>query len=404
MSANPKGNAVIGQSGGPTAVINQSLVGLIKAAALSEDITGVLGARHGVAGILNEEFIDLTLEDDGTLEAVAQTPAAALGSVRKKPTREECQRILEVFTAHEVRYFFYLGGNDTAETANIIEDLALEAKYEIRLFHVPKTIDNDLRVTDHCPGFGSAAKFVAAAVMGDNLDNRSLPGVKIDVVMGRNAGFLTAAAALARRHEGDGPHLIYLPERDFSMESFVNDVASVYERRGRCVVAVSEGIHDATGSLIVKSKETDSHGNVQLSGSGALGDMLSQAVKAHLPEGTRVRADTFGYLQRSFPGFASPTDQIEARLVGEFAVQAATNGEHQSGSIALRREEGSDYRCGCFVTPLETVAKVTKTMPTDWINAAGNDVEEAWMEYVTPLVGELPISEHLTGHAVKKRL
>ena len=406
MAETPRGNALVGQSGGPTVVINQSLVGLVQAAAGVDAITGFLGARHGVKGILEEDLIDLNRESAETLEEVALTPAAGLGSVRKKPTEEECARILQVLEAHDVRYFFYIGGNDSAETAHIIEGLAAERAYDVRLFHVPKTIDNDLRVTDHCPGFGSAAKFVAAAVAGDDLDNRSIPGVKIDVVMGRHAGFLTAATALARRREEDGPHLVYLPEVAFDMERFLDDVQATVDRIGRCVVAVSEGIHDADGELIVKSAEKDSHGNVQLSGSGALGDLLSAQVKARLGGVSRVRADTFGYLQRSFPGFASTVDMAEARAVGRSAIEAATSGEHATGSIAIRRITGADggYASENFVTPLDTVARVTKEMDPSYINDAGNDVTAAWLDYVRPLVGELPVIGRFEGHPVAKRL
>lgn len=403
--ASLEGNAVIGQSGGPTAVINQSLVGLIEAAGKAAPIRNIYGARHGVRGILDEDFIDLGKESSADLERVAVTPAAGLGSVRMKPTREDCQRILEVFEAHDVRYFFYIGGNDSAETAHIVEELAREAGYEIRLFHVPKTIDNDLRVTDHCPGFGSAARFVASAVMGDNLDNRSLPGIKIDVVMGRHAGFLTAATALARVHDDDGPHLIYLPEVDFSWDRFLGDVDEVYGRLGRCVIAVSEGIHLPGGQLVVESQEQDSHGNVQLSGSGALGDLLSTRVKAHFGERKiRVRADTFGYLQRSFPGFASAVDAAEAREVGRAGIAASIGGEHASGSIAIRRLERPEYASDTFVTPLDTVARVTKEMDPAWINAAGNGVEPGWLEYVRPLAGDLPVIGRLAGETVARRV
>ena len=408
MAPKLRGNALIGQSGGPTAVINQSLVGIVQSALRAEAIHNVYGARHGVQGILSEDLIDLGQEDATTLERIAATPAAALGSVRKKPTREECERILAVLRAHDVRYFFYIGGNDSAETAHIVEELAREAGYEMRLFHVPKTIDNDLRVTDHCPGFGSAARFVACAVMGDNLDNRSLPGIKLDVVMGRHAGFLTAATALARIHEGDGPHLIYLPEVDFSMERFLEDVSRVYGQRGRCVVTLSEGIHDSQGRLVLQSvlqsKESDSHGNVQLSGSGALGDLLADQVKQALGPRTRVRADTFGYLQRSFPGFASEVDALEARAVGEQAVQAATSGDHESGSLAIRRLEQDAYAVEYFVTPLDTVARVTKRFDPEWIHPDGNGVTERWLEYVRPLAGELPPVGRLAGQVVPRKL
>jgi len=216
-----RGNALIGQSGGPTCVINQSLVGLVEGAVGAGSIRNVYGAVHGIQGVLEGNLIDLGRESQETLEAVAATPCAALRSVRKKPTREECERVLGVFKAHDVRYFFYIGGNDSAETAHILNEIAVAEGYDVRLFHVPKTIDNDLRVTDHCPGYGSAATFVACAFMGDNQDNRSLPGIKLDVIMGRHAGWLTAASMLARQHEDDGPHLIYVPERVFDTARFV---------------------------------------------------------------------------------------------------------------------------------------------------------------------------------------
>src|SRR5688572_10650118 len=299
MSA-PRGNALIGQSGGPTHVINQSLVGLIEAAVGSDRITGVYGAIHGIKGVLEDKLIDLRAQSKATLDAVAKTPGAGLRSVRKKPTREECDQALAAFRKHDVRYFFYIGGNDSAETAHLLNEMAVASGYDLRLFHVPKTIDNDLCVTDHCPGYGSAAGYVARALIGDNEDTRSLPGVKIDVIMGRHAGWLTAASALARQHVGDGPHLIYVPERNFSLDQFAADVDRLHKQLGRCLIAVSEGIHDASGKLLAESKETDSHGNVQLSGSGALGDRLSAFLKQRLGEKLRVRADTFGYGQRSF--------------------------------------------------------------------------------------------------------
>jgi 6-phosphofructokinase len=223
-----KGNALVGQSGGPTCVINQSLVGIVEACLASEHVGSVYGAIHGIRGVLDENLIDLGRETAETLEAVAATPCAGLRSVRQKPTREDCEAVLRVLKAHDVRYFFYIGGNDSAETANLLNEVAVADGYEVRLFHVPKTIDNDLRVTDHCPGFGSAARFVAQALMGDDQDNRSLPGIKIDVIMGRDAGWLTASSVLARTYEGSGPHLIYLPETAFSMEGFLADVEGAY--------------------------------------------------------------------------------------------------------------------------------------------------------------------------------
>ncbi len=384
------GKMVIGQSGGPTAVINQSLVGAILAARSHGNITGILGAHHGIAGIMKEDFIDLTTQSVEQLELVATTPAAALGSVRLKPGRAECEKVFDVFKKNDVRFFFYVGGNDSAETAHIIAEMAKEANYDFCTVHIPKTIDNDLKVTDHCPGFASAARFVALAFMGDDRDNSALPGIKVNVVMGRSAGFLTAAAALARQSESDGPHLIYLPERVFNVESFQQDVRDAVAKYGRCVIAVSEGITDKDGNPISTSGERDSHGNIQLSGSGALGDTLAALVKAAFPgEKVRVRADTFGYLQRSFPTIISEVDAKEAREVGGFAVNhAATTGS--PGSVSIRRLSSVPYASECFITPLSSVAREATEMKDEYINEAGNDVTQAWLDYVAPLVGELP--------------
>ncbi|MBN1557799.1 MAG: 6-phosphofructokinase [Lentisphaerae bacterium] len=381
---------LIAQSGGPSMVINQSLVGAVFEARRQKRIGRILGARHGIQGILDEDFIDLRKQTRATLETVAATPSSALGTVRKKPSAADCEQIFEVLRRNEVGYFFYIGGNDSAETAHIIHADARRAGYPLRCFHIPKTIDNDLRENDHTPGFGSAARFVACAVMGVNLDNRALPGVHISVVMGRHAGFLTAASALARVYPDDGPHLIYLPERPFDMKRFVRDVDAVYARLGRCVVVVSEGIADAEGNAVATKflKEVDSHGNVQLSGSGALGDLLAGQVKAGTRV-SRVRADTFGYLQRSFPCVLSDVDAREAREVGAFAVTAACN-DTEDGSIAIRRRKTRAYKAYYERVPLRKVARETHHMPARFINRAGNNVTKAFMDYAAPLVGDLP--------------
>ena len=391
MATQLVGKMVIGQSGGPTAVINQSLVGAVLAARKQSNITGILGARHGIAGVMKEDFIDLSTQSLEQLELVANTPAAALGSVRLKPGRAECEKVFEVFKKNDVRFFFYIGGNDSAETAHIIAEMAKDASYDFCTVHIPKTIDNDLKVTDHCPGFASAARFVALAFMGDDRDNYALSGIKINVVMGRSAGFLTAASALARQAEGDGPHLIYLPERVFNVGSFQQDVRDVMAKYGRCVIAVSEGITDKDGNPISTSGERDSHGNIQLSGSGALGDTLAALVKEAFPgQKVRVRADTFAYLQRSFPTIISPVDAKEAREVGGYAVEhAATTGS--PGSVSIRRLSSKPYVSECFITPLSSVAREATSMNDEYISASNNDVTSAWMDYIRPLVGELPV-------------
>jgi len=397
MANAPKANAVVGQSGGPTGVINASLVGVIEEANRHPQIENLYGAIHAVAGIVNEDFIDLKKLSPDTLEKVAASPSSAIGSSRDKPDAEYCARIFEVFRKRNIRYFFYIGGNDSANTAHIINTMADDVGYELRSFHIPKTVDNDLLVTDHCPGYGTAAMFEACALMGDNLDNRALPGIKVDVIMGRHAGFLTAASVLGKQRDDDAPHLIYLPERSVSMDKFLGDVEDIYTRLGRCVIAVSEGICDTDGvtwgQKLAKQKETDSHGNVQLSGTGALADFLAGQIKGKLGA-KRIRADTFGYLQRSFAGMQSSVDAAEARWCGRHAVQYAM--EQISGSMAIRRlGNGADYKVELFRTELSSVAEKTKSMPDEYINAEGNGVTEAFIEYAKPLTGPLPQTEYL---------
>jgi len=400
MASAPKANAVVGQSGGPTGVINASLVGVIEEAQKHPEIENIYGAIHAVAGMVKDHFIDLGKLSPERLQVVAASPSSAIGTSREKPDEEYCAKIIEVFKKRNIRYFFYIGGNDSANTAYILNMIADEANYDIRSFHIPKTVDNDLRVTDHCPGYGTAARFEACALMGDDLDNRALPGVKINVLMGRHAGFLTAAAALGKQGDDDGPHLIYVPERPVSMEKFLGDVDGVCQKLGRCVIAVSEGICDADGvtwaKKLAEQAETDAHGNIQLSGTGALADFLSEQVKGKLKV-SRVRADTFGYLQRSYAGLQSAVDVEEARWCGRHAVQFAM--DEDNGSVAIRRtSNGKDYAVELFRTELKNVAEHTKSMPDEFINEEGNGVTDAFIEYAMPLVGELPKTEYLGGY------
>ncbi len=398
------GNVLIAQGGGPTAVINQSLVGAVLESRKFPEVDRVYGALHGVRGIIEEDFIDLTQATTHNLERVACTPSSALLSTRDKPDADYCEKIFKVCMRHNVRYFFYNGGNDSADAVRIVNDNAAAAGYELRCIHIPKTIDNDLRVTDHCPGYGSAAKFVASAFAGINLDNRAIPGVYIGVVMGRHAGFLTAASAFAQKYEDDGPHLIYVPERTFDTDTFLKDVDEVYKRFGRCVIAVSEGIVGADGKPIITQlmggdSEKDAHGNVQLSGTGALGDALGKTIKDRLKI-KRVRSDTFGYLQRSFLGIVSEVDQAEAREVGEKAAQFAL-WNNVDGSVAIRRT--GDYSVDYFLTPLDTVARETKSMPRTFINEAGNGVTTDFLNYARPLLGSMPSYERLQCPKVPKK-
>ncbi len=399
------GKILVAQGGGPTAVINQSLAGVVLEARRFSAITRVYGALHGVRGIVNEDFVDLTQETVHNLELVAATPSSALGSTRDKPDVAYCQKIFEVLRAHEIGHFFYIGGNDSSDTVRIVSLEAQKAGYPLRCIHIPKTIDNDLVGNDHTPGFASAARFVAQAFAGANLDNASLPGVYVGVVMGRHAGFLTAAAALGKKYPDDGPHLIYLPERTFVLAQFLDDVKAAYAKYGRCVIAVSEGIHDAAGtpiaSLLAKEVERDAHGNVQLSGTGALADQLCDAIKAQLGI-KRVRGDTFGYLQRSFLGCVSDVDQREAREVGEKAVQFAMWGE-RDGSVAIRRN--GDYAVEYALLPLEDVAGKTRVMEEHFITPEGTGVTDAFRAYLRPLLGgDLPDAFRLRRTMVAKIL
>ena len=383
---------VIAQSGGPSMVINQSLVGAVLEARKSEKIGKILGAKHGIVGILSNDYIDLKKPSVKKLEAIAETPSSALGSCRKKPDAADCRAIFEEFRKLKVGYFFYIGGNDSADAARIVAEEAAKADYPLTVYHIPKTIDNDLRSCDHTPGFGSAAKFVASAVKGDDLDNRALGGVKIDIIMGRDAGFLTAASALARERKDDGPHLIYLPEVPFSLDGFVADVKKAVRRFGRAVIAVSEGIRDASGvpvATMFAGGEKDSHGNLQLSGTGQLGDYLASYLKKN-SDLKRVRADTFGYLQRSFPGIASETDLAEACGCARAAVRFALKGECRAGTVALVRKACKRYCVDYVAMPIAEAAKFTRSMPKEFIARSGNDVTGRFVEYLRPIVGDIP--------------
>ena len=399
----PSGKILVAQGGGPTAVINQSLVGVTLEARRFRGVERVYGAWHGVRGIVNEDFVDLTQETSHNLEMVASTPSSALGSTRDKPDMKYCQEIFKVLQAHEIEHFFYIGGNDSSDTVRIVSLEAQKANYPLRCIHIPKTIDNDLVGNDHTPGFPSAARFVAQAFAGANLDNASLPGVYVGVVMGRHAGFLTAASALGKKFPDDGPHLIYLPERTFTVDKFLADVKQAYERYGRCVVAVSEGIHDESGApiatLLAKDVERDDHGNVQLSGTGALADLLCEEIKSRLKI-KRVRGDTFGYLQRSFIGCVSDVDQREAREVGEKAVQYAMWG-NRDGSVAIKRT--GFYSVDYELLDLEAVAGKTRTMEDEFIAPGGTDITDAFRLYLRPLLGsKMPDAFRLRFNPVPK--
>lgn len=405
------GNAIVFTQGGPTAVINASWIGVVEGLMKAKEVTGIWGSLHGIDGILNEDFIDLRAQTKKTLENITFTPATALFSTRHKPNKDDNAKMLEVFEKYNIRYVFGAGGNDTSESLDIINDEAKAAGYELRLFHVSKTVDCDLMENDHTPGYGSAARYVANAFRGVDLDNKAFGGVYLGVCMGRHAGFLTAASALGKEFKDSGPHLVYLPECAFDISSFVKDVEKVYKKLGRCVIAVSEGIEDKNHKPILQllskgNLEADSHGNVQLSGTGALADALIVEIKKHLEANgvtkLRARGDTFGYLQRSWPEL-SPVDREEALNVGRTAAKEALRGTDIDGSIAIQRVPGKNYKAKFVRVPLKAVAGKTRHLPKNFINAAGNNVTDAFMKWGKPLIGKLQeIGELDMSKKVKK--
>jgi 6-phosphofructokinase 1 len=409
-----QGNALIIQSGGPTAVINQSLAGIMQAAQSYPEIQKVLGADHGLHGLLYEHLLDLSKEDHNIWLEIANSPGAALGSARIKPKAADLERIFAVLLAHNIKFLFYIGGNDSAEAAQLIRAAANERGVDLRILHVPKTIDNDLEVTDHCPGYGSVAKVVSHIIAGDDLDNRSFyNSVKINVVMGRHAGWVAAATALAKKghidvaqHDEVGPHLIYVPELEFSPEQFVKDIQKTYDRLQRVTIVVAEGIADQLDGNFIDDK--DEFGNPLVSSSGKLGDYLISLIKKkinyhHELGKLRTRADTFGYLQRSFVGMASLVDQQEAFKLGSMAVHYMMRGETDK-MVCLKRVSHTSYKVETSLCDLALVAQKTKLMPRSMLNKAGNHVTEEFYEYALPLVGHLSELRALQATRVQQKL
>ena len=383
------GACIIGQSGGPTAVINASAQGVIQTALKADCITRVLGAAHGIKGVLEDKLYDMGQEDPAELDLLKFTPSSALGSCRYKladPDVDDTdyQRILEIFKKYDVRYFFYNGGNDSMDTCNKISKYMQKVGYECRIMGVPKTIDNDLNGTDHCPGFASAAKYIATscAEVWQDAHVYDTGMVTIIEIMGRHAGWLAGSAALASL-TGCGPDLVYLPETDFDMEHFLADVKAVYEKSGNCLVAVSEGIHYADGTFVseAKTSATDGFGHAQL---GGLAAHLASAVKEAF--GVKVRGIELSLLQRCGAHLDSETDAEEALLAGSAAVQAAVEG-FTDKMVAFRCTRGEDgYRCETILEPLDIVANFEKKVPREWINEAGNGVNQQFIDYVLPLI------------------
>lgn len=386
-----KGTAVVAHGGGPTHVINASLAGVIEQCARHPAITALYGARHGIAGVIEEKFLDLGNQDPALVEAISNAPGSAIGSTRRKVSAGDYGRILDVFRAHNVRYFFYNGGNDSMDTALRISEMARELSYEMRIIGIPKTIDNDLAETDHCPGYGSAARFIASALRDIGEDNRSLPTpVTVVEVMGRNTGWLVAATSLARSQPDDAPHLIYFPERPISEDQFAANVESVHRRLGRCVVAVCEGqLNDKGEPFGADMVKAD---GFQHKLAGNLAHVLAQLLTRRL--NLRARSEKPGLLGRSSAEFASPVDRDEARRCGRAAVCAAVEGI-TGKMVTLVREAGPAYSCGTGLADFRLVANVERLFPLEWINPAGNGVLPPFRAYVAPLAGPLRTHPHL---------
>ena len=410
MSEKLVGSCIFGQSGGPTAVINASAYGVIRAALDAEEITTVYGAAHGIKGVLEDKLYIMDEEDPAELELLLHTPSSELGSCRYKIADPEVddtdyKRILEIFKKYNVRYFFYNGGNDSMDTCNKVSRYMESVGYECRVMGVPKTIDNDLYGTDHCPGFASAAKYIATSCMEINKDARVYDNGMITIVeiMGRHAGWLAASAALATEF-GSGPDLIYLPECDFDLDKFYADVEKVYAENGKVLVAVSEGIHYADGRFVseAKTSATDGFGHAQL---GGLASTLAELVKERT--GAKVRGIELSLLQRCGAHLASATDVNEAFTAGKTAVEAAVQGVTGKMVAFKRVYVDGQYTCEMELLPLSSVANYEKKVPLEWINEEQNGLKHEFIDYVLPLIqGEpkLPLVNSLPRYARLKKV
>ena len=396
---------LVAQSGGPTAVINSSVCGVIMEAMRHQGIGGIYGAINGILGVLREELVDLREEAPLSIWKLRGTPSAALGSCRHKLRQEDFNRVMEVLKAHDVGYFIYAGGNDSMDTAHNVALLAAEKKYDLRVMGVPKTVDNDLLNTDHCPGYGSVARFNALAARDSSLDTEAISTadtVKIIETMGRDTGWITASTALAREGQDDGPHLIYLPERPFVAEKFLEDVESIFKRLGRVVICVCEGLRDESGEFVTASKralDTDAFGHKQL---GGVGDLLVSLVASKLR--IKARCDKPGTIQRVSGLCVSQVDMEEAYRVGQVAVSKAIEGESDR-MVALVRKQSTEYRCETGLADLQKVALGRKPVPERFINRESNFVTPQFLEYARPLIGgPLPEYARLRKKALDKRL
>lgn len=385
-----QGNAIVAQSGGPSAVINNSICGVIQTWYQRTGGQGkLLAGISGIKGILAGDIIDLAYQDPAAIAGLRHTPGAGIFSCRYKVSAEDQQRLVAIFKRLDIRYFFYNGGNDSMDTAYKTWQAARDAGWEMQVIGVPKTIDNDLPYTDHCPGFGSAAKYIAATVRETGIDLESVSTknkVTILEAMGRDAGWLTGAAALSRRYADEAPHLVYLPEVPFCRQQFLADVERVYRDLGYCYVVVSEGVTDEKGEYCFTTGATDAFGHVQLSG---VGIALKDLIECEL--GIKARCNTPGTMQRGAMHFAAKTDADEAYLVGQTAVEYALCGKN-GVMVTLERVQDEPYRAACGEVALNKVANEEKRVPREWINAEGNYVTEQFLRYARPLIeGEVAV-------------
>jgi 6-phosphofructokinase 1 len=398
-------NLLIAQSGGPTAVINSSISAVIVEAKRHHEIQGIYGAVNGVLGVLSEDFVDLRQEDDQTISMLKRTPSAALGSCRYKLNQDDYARVIDVLGAHKISYLVFAGGNDSMDTAHAIANLTAEKNYDLRVMGVPKTIDNDLPMTDHCPGYGSVARFNSVAIRDAGLDNEAIctsDTVKIVETMGRDTGWITASTALGKAGVGSAPHLIYLPERPFVVGKFLEDVKKVYDKFNRAVICVCEGLRDENGEFVKASSkqiDTDNFGHVQL---GGVGDYLVNLVATNL--GIKARCDRPGTIQRVSMICASQIDLDEAYSVGQLAVSKAVEGESDK-MVALQRKSNEPYECETTLVNLEQVALRTRKVPDEFIDKNSNYVSDQFITYARPLIGDsLPEYASLKKNMVEKLL
>ncbi len=378
-----RGAAVIVHSGGPTAVLNASLAGIVTECRMHASITSVYGVRHGNSGLIEGAFVDLTARD---VTALADSPGSVIGSSRQPIAEDSYPRVLDTLRRLDARYLFYTGGNGSMETALSLHCYAMEKGYEARVIGIPKTIDNDIAGTDHTPGYASCARFFAHAVRDVGEDNRALPPpVEVVEVLGRNVGWVAAATALARHYEDDPPHLIYFPECGIAPDRLCADVESVYRRIGRCVVVVCEGQKDAGGGWF--GAEVDSRPGGRNALPSNMGSVFARIISQRT--GLRARAERPGLVGRSFAPLVSGVDREESWRCGQAGVRAAIEGS--SGEmVAIERCGGSEYASRMTTVPLDRIAGVERPFPAEWVGASHNDVAAAFVAWLRPLVGPVP--------------